>query len=281
VRFIEEGTSRLRGGRLLTLLLSWLIAAHVLLGDEPIPSTGLHAEDVILRHREALGGVEAFSRLSSLEMEGELQQDGQKVATVVVVRQRPASFLTIVTRPDGHQMFQGYDGKEAWAQLVLGQTVRFIPLDPRAQTNLRRDAPIESPLAFPFLFGLQWSFCDGSRSWTATPSAPAPCLLARYEDGTIVSSMLDPATFLLHKMETVTLDQSGNPTATEAWFEDYRAVDGIQIPFLTRQIDLSGNETVFRLLKASTNAEYPENYFTPRHGEGATEGLTLKGESSL
>lgn len=197
-------------------------------------------------------------------MRGELIRDGKSIATIRLVRQRPARFLSIISRPDGWQLLQGYDGTQSWSQLVRGREVKSIALDSANADALRREAPIESPLAFPFLFQATWSWCDEEHPWNPSDSGVPPCVEARFPDGTMISYTLDPETFLIAETVSVRSDAGGNPIAAEASFRDYRTIDGIVIPFVTAQSDMEGTVTEVRLQSVRTNDDYADVYFAPR-----------------
>jgi len=106
------------------------------------------AAEVLDRYVQALGGADAVKSIQSETVRGEVDVTGRPGKTTFVYYAKPFKTLLHVTRPDGSELYDGFDGKMSWSVTPEGASIdKDTPID-----AVRRDADLQYPLHQPDYF---------------------------------------------------------------------------------------------------------------------------------
>ncbi|MGZ0654745.1 hypothetical protein ACWPKS_03975 [Coraliomargarita sp. W4R72] len=99
---------------------------------------------VLQRYTEAYGGFLDVDALSSLSVEGQIEQDGQTF-DFLMRKKRPYSLRYRLSN-DWSRVISGYNGKDGWLRVETNGEVTIQSLDSDAEASLRELARFDSPL---------------------------------------------------------------------------------------------------------------------------------------
>lgn len=220
---------------LVTLLLT-LAAVGVVRAQGEQPKQNVKApaapvvptvDQIIDKYVQAVGGKEAFGKLSSRVRKGTLEIVGTPIKGATETYEKgPNKKMTKTTLPDMGSIQQGYDGKSGWR------------LDPNTGLNDARGGEL-ADLAFDSEFnreirmkelypslefkGVQKVNGRDAYLLLGTPAGQEPEKL-----------YFDTQSGLLVRQDVVH-ETAGDKATFEVYFDDYREVDGVKIAFAERQ----------------------------------------------
>ena len=106
------------------------------------------AADVLDRYKQVLGGVDAIRNVQSRTVRGEIEGTGISGKMTFVYYAKPFKSLFKVTRPNGTEIVQGFDGSISWSLTPQGASIdKGTPLE-----SVRRDADLQYALHQPDYF---------------------------------------------------------------------------------------------------------------------------------
>jgi len=106
------------------------------------------AAEVLDRYKQVLGGADAIRRIQSRTVRGEIEGTGISGKMRFVYYAKPFKSLFKVTRPDGAEILQGFDGNISWSLTPQGASIdKDTPLE-----SARRDADLQYALHQPDYF---------------------------------------------------------------------------------------------------------------------------------
>jgi hypothetical protein len=106
------------------------------------------AAEVLDRYKQALGGIDAIRDVQSRTVRGEIEGTGISGTMTFVYYAKPFKLLFKVTRPDGVEILQGFDGSISWSLTPQGAGIdKDTPLE-----SARRDADLQYALHQPDYF---------------------------------------------------------------------------------------------------------------------------------
>ncbi|HEV3058801.1 MAG TPA: hypothetical protein VGY48_11155 [Vicinamibacterales bacterium] len=115
---------------------------------EPQPGQLKTADAVLERYQNALGGVAAIRNVVSETRRGEIEATGMTGKATFISYAKPFKSLFKVTRPDGHEIISGFDGRVSWSVTPQGASLdRDTPVE-----AVRRDADLQYALHQPDYF---------------------------------------------------------------------------------------------------------------------------------
>lgn len=130
----------------LSLSLS-LIHSGAMAADDPTLNT------ILQKHLEAMGGLNNWNRIESIQLNGTIERDG-KTVDIVIVKKRPNQIRATITVPipgkedEAYQIIRAHDGKTAWTatRLAGSPEMQKEELPSEAADLLLADAGVLPPL---------------------------------------------------------------------------------------------------------------------------------------
>jgi hypothetical protein len=193
----------------------------------PAPSPAVTVEQILDRYVEAIGGRAAMEKLTTRESRGTFEIAGTPLKGTVENYGKAPNKLASFTRVAGLGDFlEGHDGQISWTR---DPTNGLRERSGAELAQAKFDAEFYKELKFKELYSkmeLKGKEKVGGREAyliVGTPAASSPEKL-----------YFDTQTGLLLRMDLVRESPQGK-TPFEVYFEDYREVDGVKIPFVQRQ----------------------------------------------
>jgi tetratricopeptide (TPR) repeat protein len=211
----EPGNSRMLGGE------SGSVAVR---DGQTIERSGSlpTVDEVLARYVEAIGGEKAIKAINSRVIKGTLDVAGMsRGGSFETHSQAPNKVMTIAQAHPVGSVKVGFDGRNGWAQ--AGTAVRSLKGAELAA--LQRDADFHSPLTLKTTFAkvsLAGTSQIGYREVYVLELQPAT--------GPADKLYLDTKTYLPVRMNAVR-DTGGLTETVEIYYDDWREVDGVKVPF--------------------------------------------------
>jgi len=224
------------------------LAAFLLLGAFQ-PAQPQDAQKITSQYIKAEGGSKALSRIQTLTLEGTFTNaaDGKPGAYTLDTR-LPNRYYSELLVGDKN-LIEAYNGKSAWHQTASGDPATLVgpeglQLEAAAQYyNSHLLNPKKSKIAVAFVGHAQ---VNGKDALQLEVSAPT---------GVKRQVFFDPQTHLIVK-ETATV----GGVEEQVLFDDYRAVDGVKLPYKI-ELHLGSESYVIAVTRAAINAPVGERVF--------------------
>jgi hypothetical protein len=188
-------------------------------------------QEVLDKSVQALGGEAAIRKLSSTYVSGTFEDHG-KTGTFEMYLKAPNKSL-IVRRTPGSETRVGFDGVVAWSLYPPGSTQQFTSQELGVAA---READFYQSVRLPQLYP-KMTLVSGN----SVGERPVYTIQADPGDGTVRRMYFDVDTGLL--MQNDLEYETSHGHVISSWrFEDYRAVDGVQVAFIRR--NLAENYTI-------------------------------------
>lgn len=215
-------------------------SARIVIGEAappPKPVPDPLAKPVLEKYLEASGGKAAFDKFTSRVSTGtvELTALGMK-GTVEIVEESPDKSSTIITAPGLGIMQRTYDGRRAWLQDPLQGFIRFTGM---GLALAREGAVFNKPAQLGDLY--QSAVFIGEEQLAG-------------KDVNVIRLGLERWYF---DADTGLLLRKGN-----IYYDDYREVDGVKLPFRMREEVFSGAAAVYQLTEIKHNVKIDETKFS-------------------
>jgi len=181
------------------------------------------AEQLLAKYEAALGGADALAKIKSRKMTG-VSVDGQgKESPLEIVLAAPGKYSSKTTMREGAVRAIGFNGTTGWMSSPRG--VRDLP--PDAVEEMKKEASF-SPLA-----RLRERVATMHVTGKDTVNGASAYCVAAPGTGETELFYFDAESGLLVRQATRTETMIGTiPEQTD--YLDYRAVDGVKVPFVTR-----------------------------------------------
>jgi ribosomal protein L21E len=220
-----------------------LARRRVRLGETAAPtatnSAALLTLDQILdKYLQAVGGKAAFEKLTTRVAKGSLVQiQGTTTITgpVEVYTKAPNKVATIMESQYG-KVQQIFDGTVGWIKNVRGGAYQ---ISGEALVRIKRESDFYREVNLKELYPKMTLIRKdkvGDRETYVVEAVP--------HDGKPDTIYFDAQTGLLIRLDGVIEGEKGRPAPTEIYFEDYREVDGVKLPFTQRQSGPGYNITI-------------------------------------
>lgn len=187
----------------------------------------LTVEQILDRYVKAIGGRAGMEKLNSRESRGSFEIVGTPLKGTVENYNKAPNRLASFIRVSGlGDFFEGHDGKISW---TLDPTNGLRERSGTELAQARFDAEFYKELKFKELYskmelkGMEKTGGREAHLIVGTPLAGSPEKL-----------YFDTQTGLLLRMD-ITREGPQGKTPFVVYFEDYREVDGVKIPFVQRQ----------------------------------------------
>lgn len=204
-------------------LVLLLLAALPVLAAEPT------LQEILDAHLKAIGGVEAHRKIKSSELRGRLEIAAMPdPATMVILSQAPDRQRITIEAAAFGTIVEGFDGKVGWSKngfTGLTEKTGEALTQARRQAQFHRDIELARRFQKLELVGRE-----------ELQGKPAHVLRGTYAEGDTETLYLDAATHLIVQVKGRVVTPEG---ALDSRMElgDYRAVDGIKVPFLLRLVE--------------------------------------------
>jgi zinc protease len=193
-------------------------------GKQAAPPT---AEQLITKYVRAIGGRAAIEKVRSRVTIGTMDPGEGTLLTMELSEKAPDKFLSVVDLPGLGTVKQGFDGKVGWDS-TPNQGVQ--ELTGAMLVAVRRNSQFYRWLRMKELFGkleVGGTTKVGDRQTYVMEATPS--------EGHAEKFYFDTETGLLLKRD-FKLDTPEGVITFETFYDDYRDVDGIKIPFTLRRV---------------------------------------------
>ena len=214
---------RRRAGRSSTLVAA---ATAAVLAVSALATAQSAVDDVVAKNLAAKGGADKLRTVTSVRTTGRMK-GARGVATMTMWTKRPNSMRQEVVA-DGRTSITGFDGTTLWVVNPLAGPDARALTGPAANRAREQADDFDSVLL---------DYKNKGYSVDLVPSlepGSVPRLRVTKKTGRVQLIYLDPATFLEQRI-TTEFDQGGVKTVVETELANYKAVDGMMVPFTVRQ----------------------------------------------
>lgn len=215
------------------------------------------AEQIIDKYAQASGGKEAIGKVSSRVMKGEAELMGVPgKGEVEVYAKAPNKLMANLTLPGLGHLQYGYDGRNGWRRALSGGIVDVRGLDlayMALDAEFPRDLKIKERYTRLELRGVEKVNGRDAYLIVGTPHDLKPERL-----------YFDVDSGLLVRLGTNRETPEGMVTE-DAYFEDYRVVDGVKLPFIERHAT-PGLTFIFRFTSIKNNVPIDDSLFSKPAG---------------
>ncbi|MBV8828417.1 MAG: hypothetical protein JO108_04240 [Acidobacteriaceae bacterium] len=218
--------------------------------DVPQPADKLTAAETVERNVVARGGLRAWRDVQTMSLTGKLTAGGNQRATIATTARRPGQatlsprpaeevqlpFVMELKRPrkmrfelrfNGQAAVQIYDGQNGWK---LRPYLNRTTAEPYTDEELKISA-LQADLDGPLIDYAQKGTSIALDGQEKVEGRDTYKLKVAMKNGHVLHVWIDAQTFLEAKIEGAPRRLDGVPHPVEIYFRDYRAVDGLQIPF--------------------------------------------------
>jgi outer membrane lipoprotein-sorting protein len=213
-------------------------------------------DDVVAKHIAALGGVDKIRAIKTSKTTGKMiLGGGQMEATMVAYARRPAQRMEITMQ--GQKIVQAFDGTTAWMinPMMGGGEPQRMPADEAKAAAADADAD-GSPLIDFKAKGNKVEL-QGKED---VEGAMAYKLRITLKSGNATTLLIDEKSYL--PVKTITKrKQMGQEVELEAYTSNYKAVDGVMMPF-NSEIRVGGRTMMQSVIdKVETNVPVDDAMF--------------------
>lgn len=196
---------------------------------KPTPAPKLPAvSDVLAKYVKSLGGREANEKIKSRVQKGSVELSPMNIkGTAEIYAAAPDKSLIVLNIGGIGEIREGYDGTTAWSINPIqgnrdktGQELMQVKI----ASNFYREINLEKLYSKMEVKGIEKV---GERE--------AYVVIAAAEGVPNETLYFDTASGLLVRSDTTAVSPEGN-TNTTTYYEDYREVDGVMVPFKVRSV---------------------------------------------
>jgi outer membrane lipoprotein-sorting protein len=195
--------------------------------DAAVPA--LTADQIVEKNAVARGGREAWRKIDTMAWIGRVEtaSRGGRKAPFLLEQKRPDRTRFEVT-VDGLKSVRIFDGSNGWKARPSRSGLPDVQPYSADELRFARAAPvIEGPL-------MDYAAKGATIAVTGVhelQGRKAYALSLRLASGTSYRVWIDAETFLELRYDREFVNAQGRPAVTSVRFADYRAVDGLQLPF--------------------------------------------------
>jgi uncharacterized caspase-like protein len=205
----------------------------------PIPTT----EEILERYVQASGGKTALEKLTTQVMKGSFVQigGGQPNLSLTFESYSKAPNKTLFVNSGGYQ--QGFNGAIGW----IKNNGKLRRLAGEQLANMKRGSDFYANTHLSEFYAkisfIRRDKVNGREVYIVEATPP---------DGKPETLYFDSETALLLRRDVYSEAEKGKLASTETYMEDYREVDGIRLPFTTRQVG-SGYTVTYKVFEVKHN----------------------------
>ena len=191
---------------------------------------------LVEKNLEARGGIDRIKAVESTKMVGDMSTMGMDMQLTIYTK-RPGKMRSEISIPSMNmEMTQGFDGKTAWMLNPMAGS------DPQILPDAMADAMADQSNTDGLLVGYEE---EGHKleyiGEGMVGEKPAHKLKLIREDKPDVMLFLDAETYLESMIEAESVNpQSGEKVLVKTYMNEYRDVQGMQMPFVI-EVEMGGN----------------------------------------
>lgn len=225
------------------------VASNAINAAASLPS----ADQIFDRYQKAIGTQEAFRKLTSRVSRGTFTLSTVGIsAPAEVYEKAPNKALTVIDFPGFGAIMQGYNGTIAFEQQPQSGLRELSGKElnkAKREADFYEDLNMKSQYAKLIVKGIE--VVGGSNAYR---------IEATTADGDVEQLYFDKLTSLLVRKDEATVTPQG-VLPVQIYFEDYREVDGIKIPFGGRITNPSIGNIIMKLTEVKHNVEIADSKF--------------------
>lgn len=188
-------------------------------------------DEIVAKHLEARGGLQAITALHSLKIEGSMTMQGMDTKFTHYFKDGKVRLDVEVM---GQAMTQAFDGKQAWVKTPQEENARIAPEEQTSRAAAEADftgAYVNTKskgisLEYVGTVDVEVSTDAGSPETTT-----AYKIKVTHKDGSTSNSYIDAVTWMEVQTEDV-IDMGGESMTIKRAYADYKPVAGVQFPML-------------------------------------------------
>jgi zinc protease len=210
------------------------------------------AEKILDRYVERSGGIANYDKITNRYMEGTLDIPAAGLSLQTQIYSAKPNLIYTVAQADAvGEIRRGTDGKVFWENsLMSGPRL----LEGAELTEALREAAFDR-LAYWRKYYAQAEYI-GVDSVDGTPVSK---VVVTPEEGQPETLYFDQGNGLLIKVESIITHQMGD-IPVEVFLQDYREVDGIKMPFISR-VKVMGQDRTMTTTAVRQNIDMPDTLF--------------------
>jgi hypothetical protein len=209
-------------------------------------------EEILDKYLEATGGKAAYEKCKNRVEKGTVEIVGTGVkGELIVYTATPNKMRSVINLPGFGQIEEGINGKVAWVIDPM-RGPRLKEGEEKASAILRAALDADSDWRKYF----KKAECVSEDSIDGKPCYK---VVLTTNDDQVMTHYYDKTSYLLAKSEQVEKTASGD-LPMELYFSDYKKVDGVLLPFKTRE-KADSMEFVIALDKVEHNVKVPDSRF--------------------
>ena len=185
---------------------------------------GQTVDEILAKMIEAQGGKKALEGVNDTTFSGTMLMVPMNATGSITMYQKEPNKMRLNGEIMGMTFVQAFDGTTAWG--TDPQTGNTQEMSEKASPEFKRQALGWGALINPKKFGLTYTF-KGKEKINDTDYL---VLVQTFSDGHNVTLYIDPATYLVYKTKSTTLNQLEVEVETESIQGDYKKVEGIVMP---------------------------------------------------
>jgi len=178
---------------------------------------------ILARHFEARGGLSKIKAIQGLTSMGRVLIGGMDLSLHL---DNPRGAFRSETSFNGLTKVESFDGQQGWISDPFTGAPDPTPMNDAQLRQARLQADFDGPLVDWEAKGHQVSF----EGMAQVEGEPTYVLKVRLAGGGVLTSFISARTFMEVKAVNEAVS-AGNPVEVETRLSDYRAVDGVMLPF--------------------------------------------------
>ena len=203
------------------------------------PGAAQSLDEVLAKHYEAIGGLDAWQSIQSVKLSGKMvMMGGAMEAPITIMQKRPAKARVEFT-VQGMQGVQAYDGETAWIQMPFMGSPDPEPAPAEMVVQMKEQADLDGPLVGWQDDGHTLELV-GKEDVEGTETFKVK---VTYNSGEISYYYLDSEYYLPIKVTAVRTVQ-GAETEITTILGDYKKVQGLMLPFSIDVTTPMGPQTI-------------------------------------
>jgi zinc protease len=240
----------MKSARAITFGLTGLLLAAVVWAQPPaLPD----AAQILDRSIEVTGGRAAYERITSRVTSGTLELPAMGIkAKLRTYAAAPSFFYSIVESEAIGKIESGSNGEVFWDITAM--------TGPRIKTGEEKAAAVREGRFNNVLFWREMYKEVQTAGIDTVESRPCYRLVLTPNEGEPETNFYDVETGLPQRADQVIVAEMGR-MSVQSFFADYRPVDGLLIPFKSRQILMGMQEMVFETDSIAQNVQIPPERF--------------------